>query len=143
MKKKITITEEQFKNVVKSVLENVAYKLNNDFQTSEVNAPDELNEMARINKKETGKCYFPFDSWELKIWSSDHEPAHFHVLKDGWNVSFLIENGDVLSVESKGDKIADYQYMSSNVKNWLSSKCFVQPKLTNRENAMLQWEQLH
>ena len=33
-----------------------------------------LLEMARINKKETGRCIFPCNKWEVKIWSDDHNP---------------------------------------------------------------------
>ena len=51
---------------------------------------DILDEMARINKKETGNCIFPYNAWELKIWSNDHNPPHFHIKRKGWNVSFII-----------------------------------------------------
>lgn len=33
--------------------------------------------------------------------------------------------------------------MTSNVIDWLNSKCFAQSKLTNQENAQSIWEQLH
>lgn len=112
--------------------------------TKTTNMPhDIITEMARINKKETGKCIFPYNSWELKIWSNDHNPPHFHILCDGWNVSFTIEDGELLQIETKGTNTSTFDYMSSKVKEWLSSCCFAQPKLTNQENAMLQWEQLH
>ena len=99
--------------------------------------------MARINKNETGKCIFPYNKWEVKIWSFDHNPPHFHIRCDRWNVSFVIENGNVLEVLEKGDDKQVYEYMVANADKWLSSKCFAQPKLTNRENAQLIWEQLH
>ena len=104
---------------------------------------DEINEMARINKKENGKCIFPYNSWELKIWSNDHNPPHFHIICDGWNVSFTIEDGELLQIEGRGANASTFEYMKNNVKEWLSSNCFAQPKLTNKENATLQWEQLH
>lgn len=104
---------------------------------------DMIVEMARINKNETGKCIFPYNSWELKIWSNDHNPPHFHVLNEGWNVKFKIEDGELLEVEKKGKNSSIFEYMTNNVKEWLNSQCFAQPKLTNKENAILQWEQLH
>ncbi len=111
--------------------------------TKVIRQKDMIIEMARINKKETGKCIFPFNSWELKIWSNDHNPPHFHILCEGWNVSFKIDDGEVLQIEGKGGNSSIFEYMVNNVNEWLSSRCFAQPKLTNKENAILQWEQLH
>ena len=102
-----------------------------------------LVEMARINKNESGDCIFPFASWEVKICSNDHDPPRFHILKDGWNVSFKIEDGSVLQVERKGKKNEVYNYMANNVAVWLTSHCALLPKITNKENATIQWEQLH
>lgn len=100
-------------------------------------------EMSYINKKETDNSIFPYNLWELKILSNDHNIPHFHILRNGWNVSFIIESGDVLKIESYGKNNEDYNYMVNNVKQWLNSKCFLLPKITNRENATTQWEQLH
>jgi len=111
--------------------------------TKVIRHQDMIIEMARINKKETSKCIFPYNSWEMKIWSNDHNPPHFHILCDGWNVSFKIDDGEVLQIEGKGGNSSIFEYMVNNVKEWLSSQCFAQPKLTNKENAILQWEQLH
>ena len=102
-----------------------------------------LLEMARINKKETGRCIFPCNKWEVKIRSDDHNPPHFHIICNGWNVSYVIEDGRRLGILSEGSEKNIFDYMEANVQEWLSSKCFVQPKLTNRENAILQWEQIH
>lgn len=107
---------------------------------SEVN-PGLLMEMARINRREN--VLFPFAGWEIKIWSNDHTPPHFHIMKDGWNVSFEIGTGNLLGVEKSGANQSVYCYMMNNVQEWLNAPCAVQPKLTNRENAMLLWEQLH
>lgn len=113
-------------------------------KTSTLTATDSMiNEMARINKKETGRCLFPYNIWELKILSNDHTPPHFHIICEGWNVSYKIEDGSILQIEGKGKNGQIFDYMQRHVKEWLSTKCFAQPKLTNQENAMLQWEQLH
>ncbi|MBR5716706.1 MAG: DUF4160 domain-containing protein [Bacteroidales bacterium] len=112
--------------------------------TKTIHKPNEIIiEVARINMKETGKCIFPYNSWELKILSNDHNPPHLHILRDGWDLSFKIEDGELLQIEEKGANTSILDYMSSNVKEWLSSRCFAQPKLTNQENAILQWDQLH
>ena len=137
-KKQIKITEDKLVQIVKDTI--------NEYQSHAINERDNreiLNEMARLNKKETGKCVFPYNRWEVKIWSFDHNPPHFHIKCDGWNVSFVIDDGNVLEVLSEGSDSRVYDYMTANVSEWLSSKCFAQPKLTNRENAQLIWEQLH
>ena len=126
-----------------SLDESAALALNYGEYDSPQQTYGEIDEMARINMKETGNCFFPFDSWELKIWSNDHEPAHFHIIKDGWDVSFDIENGSLIEIKAQGQKQSILDYMSQNVCSWLDSKCFIQPKLTNRENARITWEQLH
>lgn len=105
--------------------------------------PEPLVEMARINKKESGNSIFPFESWEVKIWSNDRIPPHFHILKDGWNVSFKIEDGSVLQIEGQGKKKDIYNYMVANTADWLNQPCAALPKISNKENAILQWEQLH
>lgn len=100
-------------------------------------------ETARINKNEIGKCLFAYNSWELKIWSNDHNPPNFHIIKDGWDVSFRIDNGKEVEIKTKGNNKSIYDYMRANVEAWLESKCSIQPKLTNKENAMLTWYQHH
>ena len=144
-KEKICITEERLYDMIRrSIRENfvgnAALKLPYQDNKPENNV---VVEMARINKKETGRCYFPFDTWEIKIWSDDHMPPHFHIIRDGWDISFLIETGEVYKVKKKGKDKDIYDYAVSNVKTWLQSKCFMLPKITNQENAILQWEQIH
>ena len=116
----------------------------NDFINEDMGIHREpLVEMARINKNETGRCIFPYDKWEVKLWSSDHNPPHFHIICNGWDVSYVIEDGRRLDILKKGNERNIFDYMEANVLKWLDSKCFAQPKLTNRENAILQWEQIH
>lgn len=98
-------------------------------------------EMARINKNENNGV-FPFNSFEVKIWSNDHNPPHFHVIKDGWNIGICIENGKVEKIESKGKSEQVYNYIVENAPKWLEEKCAIKPKLSNRENAELIWAQI-
>ena len=101
-----------------------------------------INEMPRINKKETDRCIFPYNTWKIEILSNDHTPPHFHIISDGWNVSYKIEDGNMLQIEGIGKNDSIFDYMEKHVKEWLSTKCFAQPKLTNQENAMLLWQQI-
>ena len=105
--------------------------------------PAIIVEMARINKREGGNGIFPYSSYEVKIWSDDHEPPQFHVMKDGWNILFEIATGNLIRVEGRGRNVQDYDYIADNVKKWLVSKSANRPKETNQENAMATWEELH
>ena len=59
----------------------------NDFINEDMGIHREpLVEMSRINTNESN--IFPYNKFEVKIWSNDHEPPHFHVICDGWNLSF-------------------------------------------------------
>ena len=98
-------------------------------------------EIAKINSKEIS--VFPYNTWEVNILSNDHNPPHFHIMKDGWDVSFMIESGKMLKINSEGEKIDIFNYMKQNVNTWLHSKCSIQPKVTNRENALATWIQIH
>ena len=102
-----------------------------------------ITEIARINKNETGRSIFPYEAWEVKIWSSSNNPPHFHIIRGGWDVSFTIEDGDLLMVKSRGGNKSIYDYMCSNVKRWLYSQSSIIPKITNQQNAIATWQQLH
>ena len=130
-KKRIKLTEQDLHEVVKEATMKV------------LNKGVLLTEMARINTKETGKGIFPFNSYDVRIWSNDHEPPHLHVICEGWNISFLIENGELLEVKTKGEKEQVYNDICKKVKKWLSSPCAVLPIVTNMQNAYAVWIQLH
>lgn len=114
--------------------------LNNDRKNLQLKK-EMIVEMARINMKESN--IFPFNKFEVKIWSNDHTPPHFHIKSDGWNISYVIETGEQLEILEKGEKKSVYKYISNNVNKWLNNKCALIPQITNRENAMAQWIQLH
>lgn len=102
-----------------------------------------LVEMARINLKEVGSVPFPTNKFEIKIWSNDHNPPHFHVICEGWNISFTIEDGRELEVKNIGSHSSTYNYIVKNIPIWLDMPCKIAPKISNRENAFIQWQQLH
>jgi hypothetical protein len=142
-KKIIRLTENELHKIVEQTATQVIDTMTSSMPYQVNTQSGMITEMARINKNETGRSIFPYEAWEVKIWSSDHNQPHFHIIRDGWDVSFTIEDGDLLMVKSRGGNKSIYYYMCSNVKRWLSSICSAQRKLTNQENAMLQWEQLH
>lgn len=100
-----------------------------------------INEMARINTDESH--LFPYNSYLIQIWSNDHNPPHFHILREDWDVSFFIDSGDLYKVNNFGKNEKIYNYMIKNVKEWLSKKCAVLPIITNQQNANVIWKQLH
>ena len=141
---KVKITEDTLRNIVK---ESVKKVLNEEpaLALNYYDAPQVetslITEMARINTDESN--LFPHQSYDIQIWSNDHTPPHFHVLKDGWDVEFYIENGDLYRIKKDGNNKQIYSYMVKNIKKWLSSKCVVLPMVTNQENANAIWKQLH
>ena len=102
-----------------------------------------FGETARLNMYETDDCLFPYNGWDVRIFGNDYTPARFHIMREGWNVSFSIYNGELLEINSRGKRQEILDYMCANVKKWLSDSCIIQPKLTNQENACLSWEQIH
>ena len=142
-KKIVKPTENKLREITKESVSKVL----DDNATIALNYYEEtepLVEMARINVKETGKnSIFPFNTWEVKIWSNDHEPPHFHIKCKKWNVSFNIETGELLEILSRGSESNILDYMLSSVKKWLDSPSAILPQITNRQNAFATWMQLH
>ena len=142
-KETIRLTESQLREIVKESVARCLDK-NSTIALNYYDEPEPLVEMARINMEEDGKgSIFPFNAWEVKIWSNDHEPPHFHIKRNRWNVSFNIETGAVMEIISKGSENNVYDYMIANVSEWLNRPSAILPQITNRQNAMIQWKQLH
>ena len=78
--------------------------------------------MPRINKKETDRCIFPYNTWKIEILSNDHTPPHFHIISDGWNVSYKIEDGNMLQIEGIGKNDSIFDYMEKHVKAYNKSR---------------------
>lgn len=138
-KKVIQITKDDLKNMVIETTQTILNSPSTVFFTPR----KMITEMARINKKESGKGIFPYNSFVVRIWSNDHEPSHFHVEKDGWDIAFMIADGELYKVERSGKDEQIYSYVLSNVKEWLKSKSAIIPSITNQQNALSIWEQLH
>ena len=133
-KQVIRLTESELKHIVKDVIK------------EELGADDyrePLLEMSRINTNENGKRGFPYNKFVVRVWSTDHEPPHFHVIREGWDLSFRIDNGELLNIKSKGKNDQVYQYIIANVQHWLQSPCAILPMITNQQNAKATWIQIH
>lgn len=100
-------------------------------------------EMARINTKEFYGL-FPYNKFDMRIWSNDHNPPHFHIKADGWEVVVDIENGNILKTISYNKKDSTmFSYIKDNIKNWLDCPNVRNKNITNRENAMAIWDMNH
>ena len=87
-----------------------------------------INEMARINKNENGKCIFPYDKFEVKMWSFDHNPPHFHVICEGWNISYKVEDGSLLNIVrvlavTNDDVLRAFQGKAKDFEDCLMATC--------------------
>lgn len=147
-KEVVKITETQLREIVKEPVkkvldESAALALN--YYDEYVPSPEyeQLDEMARINVNEPQGAIFPYQDYDVHIWSNDHEPPHFHIKRNRWNVSFNIETGEQIEILSQGTEKNVYDYMITNVSKWLDSPSAILPQITNRQNAMTQWMQLH
>lgn len=99
-----------------------------------------LNEMAKLNVKEFNG-FFPYNKFDIRIWTNDHNPPHFHVIGDGWDIVIDIKTGDIIKTKRIGKNSKFYTYVKNVVKDWLDEKCSISSKLTNRENALICWIQ--
>lgn len=75
-----------------------------------------------LNQKETEYSLFPHNQWELKLVQGDGKPARFHANRGGWNVTFGIDDGEVIDVLAKGTNAAVFDYMRSHIKEWLEAQ---------------------
>lgn len=101
-----------------------------------------LNETAHININEPSGSLFPYNKYYINICNNDQEPSHFHIITAGWDVEFLLD-GTMFRIKTSGNNNQEYKYMIENVSEWLDKPCHILPSITNYENAVLQWTQLH
>ena len=140
--------ETKLKELVKEAVHEVLNESTDIWHESKVkkvinNEP--IDEMARINMKETGNSLFPSNKFRLWIWSNDHEPAHFHVdyPQENYECSFCIDDGSLLEVKGNSNYCSIHKEVVRNVKKWLKMPCAINPKITNKENAYMAWLQHH
>ena len=70
-------------------------------------------------------------------------PPHFHVIADGWDISFLTEDGTAYRVNKIGKNSSTYTYIEKNVPIWLEMENSANKKITNKEFAELTWDSNH
>lgn len=100
-------------------------------------------EMACINTKEF-YGYFPYNKFDMRIWSNDHNPPHFNIKADGWEVIVSIETGDILKTISYNEKSTTIlTYIQDNINKWLDTPNIKNNNISNREYAMMIWEINH
>ena len=140
--KEVKLTQEQLEMVVSTAIkklmtEDAALKLDYYEQPE----PDELVEMARLNHDNGGNTPFPSNVYEVKMWSNDHEPPHFHVInnQEDWEVTADLD-GNVLAVKRQRKKM-NIQQIEKMCKEWLSQKGI--HGTTNRHDAIVIWTSLH
>lgn len=140
--KEVKLTQEQLERVVstavkKLMTEEAALKLDY-YEQSEL---EELVEMARLNKDNGGNTPFPSNVYEVKMWSNDHEPPHFHIInnQEDWEVTADLD-GNILAVKRQSKKM-NIQQIEKMCKEWLSQKN--KYGTTNRVLAVQSWDVIH
>lgn len=98
---------------------------------------------ATINHKEEVGCLFPgtelHEDYRVRIESKDCNPPRFHIERQGWDVTFLIETGELYEVVRYGVTEYTLNYMLTHVRDWLDAPCSADPSITNRTNAETVW----
>ena len=132
------------KNFNRIISEVVSKVLNEKVQTFR----EPLNEMAKLNMKDSGKSLFPSNAYDIIVQgdNSPHKPPHIHVMskQEGYNIKILIENGELWKVVSYGrrGKTDNFTDVVKDIKEWLSQPSNVPMAKgdTNQIFAMNLWE---
>lgn len=110
-----------------------------------INESELLVEMARINVKQANGS-MPANKYDVRIWSNDHQPPHFHVTSPDrknadYEAIFEIETGNLIKVIFSKKNGVSFDNLEKLVKTWLNEKSAHMPDKTNREMAMAAWEE--
>lgn len=104
-----------------------------------LNYKSSLNEMSRINTNEY-YGYFPYNKFRIVVWSNDHNPPHFHVIVEDWDIVVDIENGSIIKTKQEGKNSTIYTYVEKNINDWLDTNSAINEEHTNREIALIAWK---
>lgn len=104
---------------------------------------DPLIEMSKLNGNDIGNVPFPCNKFDIRIWSNDHNPPHFHIKYDGWDISFLIENGEEYRVNKYGNSSVSYSYINENVLKWLNGQSNLMKRYNNQDTCKIIWNSYH
>lgn len=99
-----------------------------------------IYEMSNINKLDSS--YLPSNSYKIIVWENDHLPPHVHVKKDGFDIKFLIENGEFYGYGTHCKKPKQYQLndIKKRFKLWLYEK---HAGISNQSLAYLEWIRIY
>lgn len=100
-------------------------------------------DISHINIQEGSDSVFPREMFDVYVRGGDKGSPRFHVAGDGWDVAFFIANGKVHNICKRGSDMGILNKMRADVVKWLNLPCKLQPAITNGQNALLQWKQLH
>lgn len=138
----MTITFQQVKDIVREIVEQIAFSEGTDYY---ILNQIPIEEMAKLNLHDTGAVPFPYNKFDIRIWSNDHNPPHFHVIdkETGWEITINIETGQLISTKRVGNSSNIYRYILKNIPIWLKMKSLENKSMTNQENAMTIWNKNH
>lgn len=140
MKYKIRIKLSDLKFQIKETVNEILMRTINH---STILNCDPIVEMSKLNVRQTGAVPFPSNKFDVRIWSTDHNPPHFHVRAEGWDISFLIENGEEYRVNKHSNDSKMYSYITNNVKKWLTMPNKIYAGVTNKQVAANTWLSYH
>lgn len=118
-------------------------KLRAEFGPSYLERVKPSEDIFHINIKEGADSIFPRDKFDVYVRGGDICNPRFHVASDGWDVAFFIKNGEVHNICKRGADMGVLNKMREDAVKWLDQPYVFQPSMTNRENALLQWEKYH
>ena len=100
-----------------------------------------LLEIARLNVGSDSNSPFPSNIYDLRMWSNDHDPIHFHVTnkQEGWKVTCSIE-GNVLSIKKQTPSL-NIKKVEKLCKEWLNGTN--KYGINNKQNAKSIWDSIH
>lgn len=138
----MTITFQQVKDIVREIVEQIAFSEGTDYY---ILNQIPIEEMAKLNLHDTGAVPFPYNKFDIRIWSNGHNPPHFHVIdkETGWEITINIETGQLISTKRVGNSSNIYRYILKNIPIWLKMKSLENKSMTNQENAMTIWNKNH
>ena len=110
-----------------------------------LNESELLVEMARVNVREVDGL-MPTNKYDVRIWSNDHQPPHIHVTAPDrknadYEAIFEIETGNLIKIIFSKKNGVSFDKLENLVKRWLNEKSSHVKDKTNREMAMIAWEQ--
>lgn len=132
-----------FKEMWFSLKENIKIFLMKTIGHGKLINRDPIFEMALLNKGDCGLSDFPPSIFKIIIWNKEKEPPHIHIKAQGWDVSMLIDDEIILSVNTVGDENFVFLYIVKYIPRWLEQPSYINNNLTNKEVCKNIWKVLN